>query len=105
MTDEQRVIEAAVAFAEAQKNWAKTLPHKRMLCDRVEREEGPSCYVVAMDCARADGSTILDEDTEGWCEACKHNRRMALARPTLAAKRNGALMKLMAAVKELRRNA
>jgi thiol:disulfide interchange protein len=98
MTDKDRVIDAAIRFVDAHKFYAETLPHRRKLCTRISQEFGPSCYVTAMDNARANGVELLDEDTEDWCENCQYNRRMALARGERAAKRNGALMRLVHAV-------
>lgn len=98
MTDKDRVIDAAIRFVDAHKFYAETLPHRRKLCTRISQEFGPSCYVLAMEDVRANGIELLDEDMEDWCDNCQYNRRMALARGERAAKRNGALMRLVHAV-------
>ena len=98
MTDRDRVIDAAIRFVEAHKSYAETLPHRRKPCTRISQEFGPSCYSAAMDDVRTDGIELRDEDTEDWCDNCQYNRRMALARGERAAKRNGALMRLVHAV-------
>lgn len=104
MTDKDRVIDAAIRFVEDHKSYAETLPHRRKPCTRTSPEDGLSCYCVAMQDARAGEWELCDEDMDNWCENCRHNRRMALARGERAAKRNGALMRLVCVAEGMKRD-
>lgn len=102
-TDEERVIDAATRFVEAHKTWAETLPHRRKPCTK--NVDSPSRYSEAFTTAVGEGLYSPTDDQleiDNWCENCRHNRRMALARGDRAAKRSGALRRLVCAVENMR---
>lgn len=104
MTDEERVTDAAMQFVAAHRAWAETLPHNRRPCTK--NADSPSCYCEAWNVIVAEGlSSPTDEELEidTWCENCRHNRRMALLRGGRAAKRNGALRRLVCAAERIQR--
>lgn len=114
MADKQRIVDAAITFAEAHKAWAETLPRNRKQCLMHEPGSYKSCYKNALEEERdyfgdPEGYGFLggansELETDDWCESCKYNMQMALTRAERAAKRTGALKRLINAVEQRRRD-
>jgi hypothetical protein len=93
-----RVVEASIKFVEAHKAWAETLPHRRKSCQAYMTEAFQTCYSEAWQEALNYPADDMELETDGWCDNCRHNMEMALQRARRAAKRNGALRRLVSAV-------